>query len=638
MSPGLIIRKRVALIFLTFMAVFLLLGGRVFWLTFVRGTDLQQKSIENRTRMFEVKARRGVIYDRNGKELAISVSTSTIYAIPPEVKRSGQAPGIAAVLARELQLDEQKVLRRITQNVGFVFIKRNLSFEVSEKIEKLKLPGINFVEENQRFYPRRELAVHLLGMAGIDNQGLEGLDKVYDQELRGKPGYIAVEFDAGGREIPRAYRKYIPPVDGNSLITSIDERIQTVVERELDRVVAERQPKQATVIIMDPRNGEILALGNRPAYDPNARYDAYPAAFHRNNAISNAYEPGSTFKIITASGGLAEGVFRTDERFFDPGFARIGKETVRCWKAGGHGSQTFLEVAKNSCNPGFIEIGQRLGIDRFFKYLRGFGFGQPTGIYLTGEAKGITVPQKRAKLIDVATMSIGQANAVTPIQLINAVSAAVNGGILYQPRLIREIRTPAGKVRQIKPIKVRRVIPDSTSKQMREILEAVVQDGTGIGAVVEGYRIGGKTGTAQKAIGGGYVQGRYVASFIGFAPADDPQVVALVIIDEPQGYPYYGGLVAAPVFQAIMKDVLRILEIPHTAPKQEEDAPQPVEVPDVTHQAPEMAELALQQLGLTPVQEGQGPVVTDQTPKGGASVSKGSSVLIYLGPATAPSH
>ncbi len=629
-------RKRFFVIFAFFTLILGCLAGRLFYIQFIRGQDLQQMAVNNRMREVEVKAKRGTIYDRNGSELAISLGADTVYAIPPEVRKSGQGRETARQLSRILKINETKLYRKITGPLGFTYVKRKVSYDQARTIKNLKLPGIHFFEESRRFYPKETLAAHVLGITNIDNQGIEGIDRVYNQELSGRPGYILVEYDSRGRELPQDTHRYIPPVDGQDLYLTIDERIQYVVERELDQVVYEHHPKQATAIVMDPQTGEILALANRPVYNPNQKYDDFPPVTHRNNAISNAYEPGSTFKIVTASAALEEALVRPDERFYDPGFIMVGKRKIRCWKPEGHGSQTFTEVAQNSCNPGFIQIGQRLGLKRFYTYLRAFGFGQKTGISLPGEAVGILVPEGRAKDLDLATMSIGQANAVTPMQIVTAVSAVANGGTLMSPLLVREISTKNKMVHKVAPSPVREVISAETSRTVRDILEQVVSKGTGNKAYLEGYRVAGKTGTAQKIRpGGGYEPGKFVASFIGFAPADNPRATLLVIIDEPQGNLYQGGLVAAPVFKNIMQETLRILEVaPQINPGTLKDNATAlmVPVPDVTGMKTEGARRLLQKSGFDPVVEGPEGVVREQNPKGTAQVTADSTVILYSRP------
>ncbi len=636
-GTNIMIRKRLTLVFFLASLIFVLLMGRLAWIQFVRGEELKEKAEEVRMRDVPVDARRGTILDRNGSELVTSVSVDSVYAIPKHIEDPRQA---ARDLSAILDMDEDNLYSKLTKETSFEWIKRKIDFEVSKKVEDLKIQGIKTVEENKRFYLHESLASHVLGFAGIDNQGLLGLEKSYDNELKGKPGRIVVEHDAMGREAPGALHEYQEPVPGHNLILTLDETIQYFAERELDNVVARYNPKLAVAVVMDPRTGEIMAMANRPTFNPNNWTEAPKEVWDRNPAIWYNYEPGSTFKIITASSALEVGAVRPEDSFFDPGYIKVADRNIRCWKAGGHGSQNFEEVVQNSCNPGFIEVGLNLGKERFYKYIKAYGFGKPTGVNLPGEAQGIIIPEKQATNLNIATMSIGQSIAVTPIQLITAVSSAVNGGKLMKPYLVKEITDSEGKtVKEFKPEVVRNIISEDTSNELRVLLEKVVSEGTGRNAFVEGYRVGGKTGTAQVVGNGGYVQGKYVASFAGFAPADDPQVAILVMIAEPQGGIYFGGLVAAPVFQAIAKDTLRYLRIPETPglekPKQPWEMEQPqidVEVPNVINFPVEEAKKSLKSSGLQVQTSGEGYIVYGQTPKAGATVKSGTTIILNLQP------
>ncbi|GAW92150.1 stage V sporulation protein D [Calderihabitans maritimus] len=639
MNTSITIRKRIVIIFFLLACVLFSLMIRLAWIQFVRGEELQEKALEMRLREVTVEAKRGIIYDRKGRKLAVSASADSIYAVPPEIKRSGREKEIARQVAAVLEISPEELEKKITANRAFVWIKRKVEAEKARKIKELDLPGIETVEESRRYYPKGTLAAHILGFVGIDNQGLEGLEFTYDKVLRGKPGRIVVEYDAAGREIPQAMRRYIPPENGYNLVLTIDETIQYIVERELDRIMnSETNPASATIIVMDPRSGEILALGSRPVYDPN-KYGEYPQSVWRNIAVSNTYEPGSTFKVITAATALEEGLVSPEERFYDPGYIKVGKEIIKCWRyPRAHGNQTFVEGVQNSCNPVFVTIGLRIEDKQsglFYDYIKAFGFGQETGVDLPGEAKGIMIPLEKLKRINIATIAMGQSISVTPIQLISAVAAIANGGILYRPHLVRQITDQDGNiVKQFEPEPIRQVISRETARELASILERVVSHGTGRNAYIPGYRAAGKTGTAQKAGPGGYQQGKYVASFVGFAPADDPQLVVLVVIDEPKGYPYYGGTVAAPVFKRVMEDSLRYLGVPvRYDPNEREKISQPamVEVPSVIRLPLDKAQKALRAAGLKAVVEGNGSLVIDQTPKPLAKVAEGTTVILYVG-------
>lgn len=640
-------RKRMAFLFIMCTLFLLALIVRLGYVQLKNGPLLKQIAEDYHYRGVPVAPKRGNIEDCNGNVLAMSVSSQTIYAVPAEIRKSGRQEEIAGKLAKILTMDQNEVLARITKRSALEYVKKKVAEETASIIKAADLPGIGVVEDTVRYYPNNSLAAHVLGFTGIDCQGLEGIEVSRDKELTGIPGMILTEYGANGIKIPGAEHQYIPPVSGNTVRLTIDKNIQAFAERELTKIMSGQGvnmqgkiPKSASILVMEPKTGRMLAIATAPTFDPN-NYNKFDQSTRRNIAIQNGYEPGSTFKIITLAAALEEKIIDTDEYFFDRGHYTVLGKDIHCWKAGGHGRQTMVEVVQNSCNPGFIEMGQRLGMDKFYKYLTAFGFGKKTGIEMAGEAKGILANKKKATALDLATMSIGQTNNVTPIQLLTAVSAVANGGMLMKPQLVQEIISPAGEI--IKPFKkeeVRRTISKDTSILEREILESVVTNGTGRRAFLPGYRVAGKTGTAQKVENGRYVQGDYVASFIGFAPANDPQLTVFAIID---GVPFYGGVVAAPVFQAVMLDSLKYLgvkpdpEAPLTPGKPLPDVVFPpvkkaAEVPSVLGSAPQEAEAVLKKAGFKVMTEGQGQTVVDQIPHGDVQVEEGSTVLLYLGP------
>lgn len=626
------IRKRIGFVFIIATAMLLALFARLVWVQFVMGDELREKAFLARFRNIEVKAKRGVIFDAKGRPLAISVSMDSFYASPAQVRKEGKAEETAAKISQILEMDQAKVLELITKQQAFVWIKRHVPDEKAQALKALDLGGIYYVEEPERFYPKGELLSHVLGFCGIDNQGLNGIEVTYDKVLSGVSGTIMVEYDAKGQEIPDALHKYIPPQDGNSLVLTIDETIQYIVERELDELVKLKNPKKAGAIVMDPKTGHILALASRPSFDPNS-YGNYDQSTWRNFVISDVYEPGSTFKTVTAAGALEEGVVKPTDRYYDPGFIKIGKETVRCWRHGRpHGSQSFAEGVQNSCNPVFVSVALKEGKEIFYRYLNGFGFGKKTGIELPGEALGILVNKDRCKDIDLATMSIGQANAVTPIQLINAFGAIANGGYLMKPQLVKEIRDKDGNlVKKIEPEVVRQVISQETSRTFLDILETVVSQGTGKNAYIDGYRVGGKTGTAQKIIpGGGYSSSEYIASFLGVAPVNDPQVVCLVVVDSPEGV-YFGGQVAAPAFKNIVRDTLRYLQVPvQVAPEMiPGQNQQTITLPNLVGMTLTDAVNSMKKSNIKIDIIGEGVQVRAQLPIAGSKVLAGSKLVLY---------
>ena len=635
-TTSLLVRKRIAALFFLFTLGIFLLGGRIFWVQFVRGAELSQKAEQNRMRDEPVASKRGIIYDRNGNELAISVSADSVCASPADIIASKKEKEIAYKLATLLDMDEEKLLKTLTKRTSFVWVKRQIKPEQAQKLRQMDLPGIRLTEESHRQYPNGIFCSHVLGISGIDNTGLEGIDNYYDKLVGGSKGRIVIEKDAANRNIPEATHKYISPVDGTNLILTIDETIQYIAEREIEKVFKERGAKSAAVIVMDPATGEILALASRPTFDPN-NYGEYPNSNRRNFAINDAFEPGSTMKIITAAIAMEEKVVDGESRFFCPGHTKVGKETISCANHKAHGSQTFAQIVENSCNVGFVQVGLDIGMDKYFHYIDAFGFGKLTGIDLPGEAEGILVPQTRAKQIDLAVMAMGQANAVTAIQLTTAVAAVANDGKLVKPHLVKQIIDNNGKViKKFEPEVVRRVISEETAHQLCLILEGEVTVGTGLNAYIEGYRVAGKTGTAQKSKpGGGYLTNEHVASFIGFAPAINPRLVCMVVVDAPQGYPYFGGWVAAPVFKNIMQDALHYLEVPMYKSQENNKTLDKVEyvlVPDVVNLPLAEALSLLNARGLQSKVSGSGNIVWQQTPQPRTKLQPGAQVIISLSP------
>ncbi|QDR80379.1 stage V sporulation protein D [Sporomusa termitida] len=622
------IRKRVACLFLIISVIMMGLIGRLLYLQFYKSAWLSENAVDQRIREIPVEAKRGIIFDRHGRELAVSVSTESVYAIPAEIRNQDET---AARLAAILALDENNLRNKLKKRQAFTWIKRKIDPETARQVQMLNLPGIGLTQEGQRYYPHDNLAAHVLGFNGIDSQGLDGVEMTFDSYLKGRSGSIVIEYDARGQEIPQASHRFVPPTEGNNVYLTIDLIIQQIIERELDRVMKETQAKAATIIAIDPRDGGILALANRPDYNPNKFSEVSPKLW-RNIAVSNVYEPGSTFKIITTSAVMSEHIVKADERFYDPGEVEVQGRHIHCWKHGGHGSQTFAEVVQNSCNVGFVNVGLRLGRDPFYRYIDAFGFGHVTNIDLPGEAKGIMIDRAKATPINIATMSIGQSIAVSPVQLVTAAAAVANDGQLLRPQIVREVKDKSGQiVRGYQPDVIRQVLDPTTTKQVKEILESVVTQGSGRNAYIEGYKIAGKTGTAQKVGAGGYLPDKYVASFVGFAPADNPQVAMLVIIDEPVGL-YYGGQIAAPVFGAVMKDVLQYLKVtPQTTVNLTKPAAPDTHIliPSVINLSVPEAVKELEKAGLKPRIEESGDRIADQIPKPGSRIPTGSGVLLY---------
>jgi len=629
------VRRRLFVGVVIFSILFICLIGRLAYVQLMIGPEIAAKAEESWRRNVPFTAKRGAITDRNGVALAYNVSTPTVWAIPAQIQ---DAEDTARQLSAVLGMSQDDVHKIISKSSLIEVIRpggRKISLEKAREVQSLGLPGIFVGEDNDRYYPFDNLASHVLGFTGIDNQGLTGIELKYDKYLSGIRGSVTYLADAAGRQMPNSSEKYVPPKDGMTLQLTIDKHIQAIMERELDQAMLQHQPQQVIGIAMDPNTGEILAMASRPDYEP-ANYQQYPAEiYNRNLPIWMTYEPGSTFKIITLAAALEEGkVDLQNDSFFDPGWIEVGGAHLRCWKRGGHGSQTFLEVVQNSCNPGFVVLGQMLGKETLFDYIKKFGFGTKTGIDLLGEENGIMFKLDRVGPVELATTAFGQGVSVTPIQQVAAVAAAVNGGNLYKPYVAKAWLDPeTGEVvEESRPELVRRVISEQTSKQVREALESVVALGTGRNAFIDGYRVGGKTGTAQKVKNGVYATDEHIVSFIGVAPADDPKVVIYIAVDDPQGI-QFGGLVAAPIVRNIMEDTLVYMGV---EPRQEQlekaykypDIPI-VEVPNLIGlTTTEIYEMLRSDLQI--VTSGKGSMIVNQAPKAGTRVEQGSTIRIYL--------
>lgn len=626
-------RQRIQIILVIVSLAFVGLFGRLVWIQLFKGEEYQNMAYENRFRNLTIKARRGVIYDTNGKPLAISISTDSFYATPSEVVKAENVDYTIDQLSILLELDREELKKKITDTSrNFVYIKRQVEKETADAIKALNLRGVSSVEEPKRMYPKGTLLANMLGFVGLDNYGLSGIEASYNDVLSGKDGTLMVEQDTRSQSITDAAQKYIAPVDGSSLVLTIDETIQYICERELASMVAEREPDKAGILVMEPKTGRVLAMAEYPTYDPNNFAD-YPQESWRNMLISDAYEPGSTFKTVVMSGALEEGVASLNDHYYCGGAIKLKGGTIRCWKIGSHGSQTFQEAVQHSCNPAFITIGQNLGKDLFYKYLNGFGFGQKTGIQLSGESTGILVNQKTCSELDLGSMSIGQSNAVTPIQLLTAFSAICNGGSLMKPQVVKEIRDADGNVLEtVEPEVVRQVISPETSQKVLETLETVVSVGTGKTGYIKGYRVGGKTGTAQKILEtGGYSENEYIASFMGVAPVNDPRIVMLVICDNPKTSVHTGGAVCGPVFQAAATDVLNYLKVPAQVDPADFSGGvvESVTLPDICDTSVENAQQKAWSLGLSTTVVGAGDQVIAQLPLANTKMVKGGTVVLY---------
>jgi stage V sporulation protein D (sporulation-specific penicillin-binding protein) len=634
------VRRRLVFVFTFGLLFFFVIVLRLGYVQFALGNDLTDRAEDLWSRNIPFEAKRGEILDRNGIPLATNISAPSVLIVPRQIKNPAED---AKRLASVLRMDHKKVYGLLTKKESIVRINpegRKISNQLASEVRDLEIPGVYIAEDNKRHYPFGNYLSHVLGFAGIDNQGLTGIELYYEDKLSGQKGHVSFFSDAKGRRMPNLADEYTQPVDGLNLKLTIDTNVQTIIERELDIAEAIYKPDGAIAIAMNPNTGEILGMSSRPDYDPENFRNVPPEVYNQNKPVWMQYEPGSTFKIITLAAALEEGeVDLEKDTFNDPGFIEISGHRLRCWKKGGHGHQTFLEVVQNSCNPGFVVLGERLGKDRLFDYIENFGFGQKTGIDLQGEGKGILFSRDRVGPLEQATTAFGQGVAVTPLQQVTAVSAAINGGYLYTPFIAKEWLDPmTGETLNFtQPVSKRRVISEDTSAKVRYALENVVARGTGKGAFVEGYRVGGKTGTAQKAQGGRYLENNHIVSFIGFAPADDPQIVVYVAIDNPKETVQFGGVVAAPIVGKIIGDSLRAMGVEKRTNQIEKEriwSDEPlVKVPDLVGRTKREINESYYELKLDV--SGEGNMVLAQSPEPGMKVKQYSTIRILLGDKTA---
>ena len=633
-----------------------IVAARLAWVQLVEGKAWSDKAREQLQESRVLQTPRGTIYDRGGKELAISHMAKSLYANPREVIEPDK---LAKLLAPVLQMNEAALRDRLTVKGDFIWLKRTLEpaeyQRVADVIAREKIRGLEFLEESRRVYPNDILAAHVLGFVGTDDKGLAGVERELDSTLRGKTHQQILDTDSKGIPIFKSIFAFSKPKAGQSIYLTIDNGIQFAVEQALDGALARTKARAATMIVMNPKTGEILAMASRPAFNPNTFF-RYQENEWRNRSISAIYEPGSTFKAIVAAAAFQEKVVTAQEIFNDTGAIDVGGRVIKNWDGGSYGKMPFSDFVKFSINTGFAEVAQRMGALRMLKYTEAFGFGKAGGIELPGEEDGMLLSMKAMQPSDVATMGIGQAVAVTPLQMITAISALANDGKLLKPHLIKEIRDSDGLlVSYSSPQVVRQAVSPEVAREIAGLMETVLTGGGGKKAQVPGYRFAGKTGTAERLRdnGNGYDPGRYISSFVGFGPLEDIQLCGLVMIDSPTGL-YYGGEIAAPVFSEVMSQVVRILglrpsePLPAFQPPKPPAAPAPapqsppsriaapvvlppgkIAMPDVAGRTIREAAVLLNQAGLALLPEGGG-VAVRQSVAAKTAVAKGSTITVYF--------
>lgn len=607
---------------------------KIGYIQIVDRVNIYNKAVDLWQRSFPVEANRGLILDSDNNVLATNLTTSSLVVVPSQIK---DVTMTAEKLADILEVDVKVMQEKLSKKVSIQRIQpegRQLDDEVAAKISSLKLPGVYLIKDTKRYYPKGNYLGQTLGFVGIDNQGLLGLELKYDSYLNGNNGSIDYYMDAKSNPLTLYPSVYSAPTSGFNLQLTIDGDIQDIVERELNNAYDTYDPDGIWALAMEPATGKILAMACKPDFDPNDYQNADKDVYNHNIPIWKTYEPGSTFKIITFASALNENLFDMDkDTYYDQRYEIVSGARIKSWKKGGHGLQTFREVLQNSSNPGFVEIGRRLGKDKLYEYVKKFGLTEKTGIDLPGESKGIMFDYDAFNELEQATVAFGQGISVTPMQLVRAVCACVNGGTLYQPYLVDKIIDSYTNdiIYEKQPEALRTVISEEASKKIRDALETVVTDGGGKNAYIDGYRIGGKTGTAQKAVNGSYVDGGYILSFIGIAPIDDPQIVLYVAMDNPKNCVQYGGTTVAPIARKMLVDILPSMGIEKVSSQRQKaytiTDTKTVKVENYigkTKKEVSNPELKFKFIG-------EGDKVIDQLPRVGEYVEAGSTIVIMLG-------
>lgn len=610
-----------------FLFLITLLAGRLVYLQVWQSSRYTQLAQAQRLRPTVIDARRGSILDRNYKTLAVSAGAYAVYVLP-HLTRDPVAT--AMKLAPYLAMSKAEIAQVLTDQKTNIWLTRKLPIETAKSIDALGLPGIRLLERPQRFYPQGTLAAQVLGIAGIDNQGLEGLEFYYNQYLQGTPGRLEKERDATQREIPGGIERLIPPTNGYDLILTIDSTIQYIAEREIESAVLNSNSDSGIILIVNPNTGEIYANAIYPTFDPN-NYQSYPTENRRNVSVTDQYEPGSTFKIFTAASALDSGITTQERSFYSGRSWSVGGGAVRSWNGTGHGQISFLQAVENSDNITFAQLAVEMKPELFHPYLAKFGFGERMGIDYPGEGRGV-LPKpgqiRHGELLQWANIGFGQGVAVTPLQLIMATAAVANGGALLRPYYVAEIRDERGKViERTQPHTLAEPISQATSKEMLEILRSAVVNGSGGRAEIIGFHVAGKTGTAEVPEQGGYGDKR-IASFVGFAPANDPAIVALVALHNPQTDVRFGGVLAAPVFQKVAEQTLEYLGIKRRKASTEQSIM--TVVPNVRNFPLADARQSILQAGLQWSYENPGQIVIDQIPGPGSRVAPQTTINLYF--------
>ncbi|WP_436513420.1 stage V sporulation protein D [Clostridium thermobutyricum] len=646
--------KRMRLFLIVLTLIFAFLSFRLAYIMVIQHEKLSAGAEEQWTSEVKIDARRGRILDRNGRELAVSANVYRVDFDLNSIRKYIESKdttleAISEKISEAVGMENKDVLKKLNtklpsgKNAGSATLIRRIEKEPADKVRALNINGVIVSPDTKRYYPNNNFAAHVLGSTNIDGQGLTGIELQYNEELSGVPGMKISEMDATGSDLPYTISKFTPPVNGSDVTLTIDENIQFFAEKAAEKALADNKAKSVSVTVMDPNTGEILALTNKDDFDPNEPFKGAEnfsgstefekvQKMWRNKVVNDTFEPGSIFKVITSAAAMEEGLVKETDTFVCNGSLKYGNRAIKCWKTGGHGTLTFPEIIQNSCNVGFMELGKRIGKEKLYEYIKKFGLGQVSGVDLPGEAKGIVKHPKNMSETDLATISFGQTNTVNPIQFLTAINAVANGGKLIQPHVMKEINRESSEgvvvnVDTFKP-KTKQIISEAVTTELRKHMERVVLYGSAKNAAVEGYTIAGKTGTAQKVIDGKYAQGKYISSFIGMAPVDNPKVTVMITIDEPSNGQYYAGVVTSPVAKGLFTDIFNYME--NSFSKENNSAIiKDVIIPEIREKSLEEAKTILKKEKIDYNIEGNGDTVVGVSPYPGYAVKEGTKINIY---------
>ena len=654
------IQKRLTLVVWTIVVVFLILMVRLSYIMIVKRDEYSSRAEEQWTSEVSIDARRGRILDRNGVELAVSANVYRVdfdlNSVRQYLKNNSLTNAdIAGKIADAVAMEESKVMEKLETklasgaNAGSATLIRRIEKEAADKVNNLNIDGVIVSPDTKRYYPKGEFLAHVLGSTNVDGQGLTGVELQYNEHLSGVPGVRISEIERNEENLSYTISNFTEPIDGKDVTLTIDSKIQAIAEKVAEKGLIDNQAKRVSIMVMNPNNGEILAMVNKPDFDPNNPFDGFEdfsgetdgeklQKMWRNSLVNDTFEPGSIFKVVTMVTALEEGIASESDTFECGGSLQVGSHTIKCWKTSGHGSQILPQILQNSCNVGFMKLGEKIGKETLNEYIKKLGFGKTTGIDLPGEASGIVKKTENITESDLATISFGQTNTVTAIQYMQAFNALANGGSLIQPHIMKEVshyNSDDTKVidETYEPVIFKDVLSDKSTATLRDYLERTVNEGGSNKSYIEGYHIGGKTGTAQKvnSVTGGYESGKYISSMAAMAPVDSPEITAFVSIDEPSNGAYYAGVVTAPLMKILLTDIFNYMDSEFS--EDYNAVVRDVLIPEIRGKSIEEAKKILKDVNLEYNIEGSGEIVTNTQPYPGYTVKEGSKITIYTGDA-----